>query len=171
MIARKAKQKDVGAIARVHVIAWQACYRSLLPDEFLDSLSLTDRENLWSKVLDQPGHDLLVCRSERQTVGFAACGPSRDLDKDASAVAEVYAIYVLPDFWGQGYGHVLWRRAEKDRALAKFMELDVWVLAANGRARKFYERQGCQEDPRANKDAHLGGVKLPEVRYVKQLGC
>jgi ribosomal protein S18 acetylase RimI-like enzyme len=76
---------------------------------------------------------------------------------------------VFPDFWGQGCGHILWRRAEKDLARAKCREVSVWVLGANERARKFYEREGCQADPRANKDAHIGGVKLPEKRYAKQL--
>ena len=124
---------------------------------------------MWHRVLDQPGHLLFVCRSERRTVGFVACGPSRDQDKDASTVAEVYAIYVFPDFWGQGCGHILWRRREGSCAGKIQGGQCVGVLGANERARKFYEREGCQVDPRANKDAHIGGVKLPEKRYAKQL--
>jgi len=124
MTVRKATQTDVGPIAHVHVAAWQACYRGLMPDEFLDRLSVSDREASWRKALDAAGRTLLVCRSERQTVG-AACGPTRYQDKDASLVGELYAFYVLPDFWGGECGHALWKCVEKEIALAKFDELNV----------------------------------------------
>lgn len=136
-----------------------------MPDEFLDRLSVSDRDASWRKALDAAGRILLVCRSGGQTVGFAACGPTRDQDKDASLVGKLYAIYVLPDFWGGGCGHALWKRVEKEIALAKFEELNVWVLDANTHARQFYEREGCRMDTNAGKDAHIGGIKLPEVRY------
>lgn len=169
MRVRKAKQGDVPSIAGVHVTAWQACYRGIMPDEFLDRLSVSDREPIWHRELGATNRLVLVARSQRKTLGFTACGPSRDQDKDATLVAEVYAIYVLPDLWGQGCGYSLWRRAEKELVRAKFAELNVWVLAANERARNFYEREGCQLDSTTSKDAHVGAAKLPEVRYSKRL--
>jgi len=105
-----------------------------MPDEFLDRLSISEREAIWCNTLDAAGRVLFVCRFERRTVGFAACGPNRDQDKDFSLVGELYAIYVLPDFWGRGCGHALWKRIEKEIASAKFEELNIWVLGANARA-------------------------------------
>jgi GNAT superfamily N-acetyltransferase len=101
-------------------------------------------------------------------VGFAACGPTRDLDKDAALVGELYAIYVLPDFWGEGCGHAMCERLEMLTS-AKFIQVNLWVLDGNARARQFYEREGFRIGPGASKDAQGGSVKLPEVRYWKSL--
>jgi GNAT superfamily N-acetyltransferase len=150
-------------------MTWQTCYRGLMPDEFLAGLSVQEREPGWRKIIDAPGSMSFVCRSQRQTVGFAACGFTRDADKDPAVVGELYAIYVLPDFWGKGYGHALWRRVGRDLILAKFKEVNLWVLHGNARGRRFYEREGFQIDSAPIKEAHVGGVKLPEVRYWKRL--
>jgi GNAT superfamily N-acetyltransferase len=107
-----------------------------MPDEFLAGLSVQEREPGWRKIIDATGSMSFVCRSQRQTVGFAACGSTRDADKDPAVVGELYAIYVLPGFWGRGYGHALWRRVGRELILAKFKEVNLWfstaMLAAGG---------------------------------------
>jgi len=75
-------------------------------------------------------------------VDFAACGPTRDLDKDAAFVGELYAIDVLPDFWGEGCGHAMCKRVERVLTSAKFIEVNLWVLDGNARARQFMNVRG-----------------------------
>lgn len=53
--------------------------------------------------------------------------------------------------------------------LAKFKEVNLWVLHGNARGRRFYEREGFQTDSAPVKEAHVGSVKLPEVRYWKSV--
>ena len=142
MRVRRATQTDVETIASVHVATWRACYRNLIPEEFLARLSAQDREPGWRKLIDTAGRTIFVCRPQRQTVGFAACGPTRDVDKDAALVGELYAIYVLPDFWGEGCGHAMCKRVERVLTSTKFIEANLWVLDGNARARQFYEREG-----------------------------
>lgn len=168
MRVRKATQTDAGPIAHVHVTAWQACCRGMMPDEFLDRLSVSDREASWRKALHAAGRIFLVCRSERQTVGFAACGPTRDQDKDASLVDELYAIYVLPDFWGGGdaamlCGSVSRRRFGNIRGAERLVAQRQHARQAVLRARRLPDGYD------AVKDAHIAGIKLPEVRYSKRL--
>src|SRR5262245_53640286 len=92
MRVRKAKQGDVTSVARVHVTAWRACYSGIMPKDFLDRLSPVERAEGWRTFLEKSGRTLLVCQSEGDIVGFfAACGRSRDQDKEASRVGEVYA--------------------------------------------------------------------------------
>ena len=43
MEIRPAEPEDALAVARVHVRTWQAAYRSLLPDHYLDQLRAEDR--------------------------------------------------------------------------------------------------------------------------------
>ena len=169
MLVRRASRGDLLAVAQVHVLTWQTCYRGLMPDAFLDGLSVSEREASWQKFLEQPQRVLLVCRAERKTVGFASFGMTRDSDRDPASVGELYAIYVVPEFWGRGCGRALWQRARKDLLRAGFSEVTLWVLEANARAREFYQRQGFHRDPAASKEAHVSGVKLPEVRYSLRL--
>ena len=48
---RPARPEDSEAIGRVHIAAWQAAYRGLMPDEFLDGLDGTARGERWHSAL------------------------------------------------------------------------------------------------------------------------
>jgi len=170
MSIRVAVEADLAAIARIHVVTWQTCYRGIMPDEFLDRLSVRAREETWGKLVQAAAQRLLVCEAKGEAVGFAACGPTRDSDKDPAIVGELYAIYVLPNHWGQGCGHLLKESVEQELVRSKFKEMTLWVLEANARARCFYAREGFVVDPSASQQAAVGGSKLPEVRYWKALG-
>jgi hypothetical protein len=56
---RSATPGDARAIATIHVEAWRAAYRGIVPDEYLDSLSIDGRESTWRQNLlaaePQPG--------------------------------------------------------------------------------------------------------------------
>jgi len=96
-------------------------------------------------------------------VGFASVGPSRD----ERGIGEVYAIYVDPEDWSQGAGGALLEHAEQ-RLARDFDEATLWVLAANARARRFYEHAGWSCDG-ANKVEERLGVRSEETRYRKRL--
>lgn len=51
MKVRGASGDDAAAIAEIHVRSWQAAYRGVLPDELLDSLSVSERETSWRALL------------------------------------------------------------------------------------------------------------------------
>jgi hypothetical protein len=54
MLIRDALQTDAAGIARVHVNSWRSTYRGIVPDQFLDSLSLERREQYWHDLLSDP---------------------------------------------------------------------------------------------------------------------
>jgi len=43
MLLRPAEPRDALEVARVHIGTWQAAYRGLVPDEYLDSLKIEER--------------------------------------------------------------------------------------------------------------------------------
>ena len=43
VLIRPAKSDDALEVARVHVRSWQAAYRGLLPDDYLDDLRAEER--------------------------------------------------------------------------------------------------------------------------------
>ena len=59
---RDARAGDVDEIGRVHVRAWQAAYRGVMPDEYLDGLEIGDRVAMWSASWRNPTR-INGCRS------------------------------------------------------------------------------------------------------------
>jgi hypothetical protein len=55
VFVRKAKLGDEASIARVHVAAWKAAYTEFMDSEFLNSLSIVRRKEIWENALRQPG--------------------------------------------------------------------------------------------------------------------
>ncbi len=102
-------------------------------------------------------------RADGELVGFARVGPTRDDDLAPQGLWELYAIYLAPSAWGLGGGSQL-LRATLASVPDGVPATALWVLAGNGRGRRFYERHGYVADGSA-KTIDLGGAALDEVRY------
>jgi L-amino acid N-acyltransferase YncA len=162
MRIREATVADARAIAEVHVTAWRVTYAGIVPAAHLASLSVEERAGRWSKILTgQDGTFTYVAVDEDgQIVGFASGGPQRE--GDPAYVGELYAIYLLPDHKGKGYGRRLASTVARRLAREGMPSMLVWVLAENY-ARGFYERLGgalVGEQP-----ITIGGAELREVAY------
>jgi GNAT superfamily N-acetyltransferase len=169
-LIRKAGVADARAIAEIGVLGWQAAYRGILPDAFLDVLSVDARETAWRMMLesDEAGEaPAWVAERDRRVIGFVAGGPPRD-DDVPSPAAEVYAIYVMPDTWRSGAGRGLLTTAVDHWKVRGATTLALWVLEANARGRAFYEAMGWRADGRRQEIA-FGGFAATEVRYRVRL--
>jgi GNAT superfamily N-acetyltransferase len=163
---RRALPADARAIAEVTVRGWQTAYRDLMPDEFLDGLSVAGREAAWREMLDRDaGGGVPAWLAERggRGVGFVSSGPPRDHDVPLPA-AEVYAIYVLPEEWRTGIGRSLLEAAVGHWRSHGATTLVLWVLEGNGPARAFYEALGWEPDGGRQK-LEIAGTSLAELRY------
>ncbi len=104
---REAAPADARACAEVHVEGWRWAYRGLLPDGYLDRVSVEDRERTWREGVAGSGERVAwVAEREGRVIGLCVTGPSEDADADRST-AEVYAIYLLPEVVGTGVGRAL----------------------------------------------------------------
>ncbi|MFD3500568.1 GNAT family N-acetyltransferase [Streptomyces sp. NPDC058678] len=158
---------DCDRVSEIRVRGWRSAYRGLMPQSFLDALSVTKeaerRRSLFSARASD-GVVNLVAERGGEIVGWAAHGPYRDGDT-RNADAELYAIYVDSAYLGSGVGRALLEEsAEQCRAQAR---LFLWVLKGNTRARRFYERAGFLPDG-AEEPFEVDGVLVPEVRYVRE---
>jgi GNAT superfamily N-acetyltransferase len=75
---------------------------------------------------------------------------------------ELYAIYLLAPYQGQGIGRRLAITIVNRLMEEGMTALLIWVLAANP-SRKFYERLGGR--PVHEKPITIGGVSLTEIAY------
>src|SRR3954467_1284830 len=78
---RRAVPDDAPALAAVHVRAWQAAYRGMMSDDYLDGLDVTEREHRWSAWLSHE-HGILVVEDDAAGVaGFAITGTVRNSEE------------------------------------------------------------------------------------------
>ena len=168
MIIRPAEESDALGVAQVHVQTWQTAYRGLVPDEYLDALSVEKRKIAWSETIRKQTPELWISESNSVLTGWVAFGPSRDAAA-APSTAELEAIYVMPAYWGTGTGRGLWLAARKRLVERQFARATLWVLTQNVRAIRFYAAAGFQPDPASQKQIAIGGAALTEIRYEAPL--
>jgi ribosomal protein S18 acetylase RimI-like enzyme len=164
---RDARPSDAQAIAAVHVASWHYAYRGLLPDAFLDRLSVEDRERSWGTALADPAYGVVVAEDAGRVVGFVSFGPSRD-EGASDRTAEIPAIYVDPEVLGTGVGRRLFDAAVGRLREAGYARATLWVLEANDRARRFYEKAGWSWDGTVSHH-QFECANEPIVRYAVDL--
>ena len=164
---RDATRADAHAIAEIHVAAWRAAYRDLMPQGYLASLSIDERARMWEKTIAQLGPArLALAEFDGSIAGFCLYGPTRDR-AEAADVAEIYAVNVHPSRWRQGAGRLLCEHALREAAAREHSAMTLWVMSGNGRARRFYQRLGFATDGAARTNTQLIGSPFDEVRYRK----
>lgn len=182
---RTAVSSDADAVAGIHVRSWQAAYRGLIDQSFLDALSVADRADRWRGIFADP-HPLtiatLVAVRDDTILGWTSFGASRDPEpapepapepepEPASAPTpegEIYGIYADPDSWSTGVGHALLTAAEQQIVQAGHTRAHLWVLDGNDRADAFYASHGWVADG-ATKTEERPQLTLAEHRRVKLL--
>jgi ribosomal protein S18 acetylase RimI-like enzyme len=153
-------QADVRGLMRVHGLAWREAYAGLLPDEILQQQSAdpSDEEvQHWSEELRQNRNGVLVATDTNETIrGFADIQWSED-------EAELKAIYVEPDYWGQGIGTAL-----LERCLELFPDgvdtLRLEMLSDNETGREFYEARGFERT--GTSEHEIGDESYPTDIYT-----
>lgn len=163
MLLRAAQPEDAAAVAGVHVRSWQVGYRELLPHRYLDGLRPEDRARRYTFGGLDPRQPQTIVAVERGAIcGFATTGPCRGDDRRGTG--ELLALYVDPDCWGLGVGRALIREARVRLARLGFVNADLWVLAGNERAQRFYRIDGWIPDG-SRRLYEVWGVTLDEIRY------
>ncbi|MFT4235861.1 MAG: GNAT family N-acetyltransferase [Microbacterium sp.] len=167
-IVRAATVDDAHAIAVIHVRGWQTGYAGLMPQDFLDALSIEQREEGWRSILSsgEGASHQLVAERDGDVIGMASAGHARD--EDAEDRGELWGIYVHPDVYSTGAGHALITAVEDALRADGFTSASLWVLEGNHRATDFYERHGWLEDG-ARKVDERPDLVLHERRRVKLL--
>ena len=99
-------------------------------------------------------------RARQKVVGFAGYGAYRD--DTLPDCGEVFAIYVLAAYHGQGIGYALMNAAIEK--LSAYKKIAVWVLKGNERAIRFYERCGFRFD--GAEEQIMLGVPNIELRMI-----
>lgn len=172
VVVRRAVLGDADDIGSVHVRAWQVGYREHMPHDYLDALSVPDRQASWRVGLAEVAvdRDVVVIEDpvDRHVCGFSIVGDPRNAGTGLPDEGELYAINLEPEAWGRGLGAPLLEGAVEALRRRGAAVAYLWVLEGNARARRFYEREGWSPDGGV-KDDDFGGRLLREVRYRRVL--
>jgi len=157
---RKATPSDARGIAKVHVDSWITTYRHIVPDEYLDGLKYEEREKQWKRNL-QHSTAFVAENKTGEVIGFADAGKERSGDYQDIG-GEVYSIYILKAYQGQGVGKLLMQAISKELLDRSIQSMLVWVLKEN-QSSGFYENLGGKVID--EKYITIAGKQIPELAY------
>ena len=160
MKIRQAKIEDAAGIAAVHVDSWRSTYQGIVAQSYLDSLSYSEREELWLTAIPY-GHIFVTENEQGKIVGFATAGKERSGHYPAYQ-GELNAIYILAEYQGHGIGKALMRQAVQHLQEKGFTSMLVLVLE-NNPSTAFYEAIGGEKIDVI--DVEIGGECLREAVY------
>ena len=128
--------------AYVHWKSWQEAYAGIIDQTYLDSLTLDKCEQIAYRWTD----NILIAKDGDSVVGFVGYGKYRNDELENSG--EVFALYILSQYYGKRVGYRLMQAALSK--LADYPKIAVRVLKENIRAIRFYERCGFRFDGSEN---------------------
>lgn len=150
---------DRMAISKIYEESWKYAYKNIIPQGFLDSIP----KGRWASNIDNQGRKTLVCVDNGKMIGTSSFSKSRF--EQFPGWGEIISIYLLPDYFGKGYGKPLLEAALLELKRQGYENVFLWVLEENIRARKFYTKLGFKLTDDSLVD-NIGGKDLREVRYV-----
>ena len=124
VIKKMETDAEIKGKAYVHWKSWQEAYSGIVDQRYLDSLTLDKCEKIAFRRTD----NVIIANDELENAG------------------EVFAIYILSQYYGKGIGYRLMQTALSE--LADHSKIAVWVLKENTKAIRFYERCGYRFDGR-----------------------
>jgi GNAT superfamily N-acetyltransferase len=155
------------AVARVHVGSWQAAYRGLMPDAYLDGLRAEDRAARYD--FANPGQSwpyTIVVENGGAIRGFVSTRETSE--PEVAGYGELCALYVDPEHWGRGLGAALVAAGRERLSGLGFRKAFLWVLVGNVRADRFYRIDGWQPDG-MRRTATVWDATVEEIRYQRDL--
>ena len=160
---------DAPRVGELHVRAWQAAYRGVMPDAYLEGLRAEERAEMWRAAVEADRADvgLDVIEADEQIAGFACYGPQHGGDDPSTG--ELVAINLDPDHWRLGLRRQLIRHVTSELGRMAYRRAVLWVVRENDRARRFYEAEGWSYDAGSDRTDTVQDATVDEVRYSRDL--
>ncbi len=157
IIIKKLETDDeIRGKAFVHWRGWHEAYPGLVSQEYLDRLTLETCEQKAFAWRD----NILVAKDGERVVGFVGYGPRGEA---AQTVGEVFALYILKEYYGTGLGRRLMDAAIEQ--LSAYPKIALWMVKGNGRALRFYEKYGFA--PTGN-EKHVSSVSAQGIELMRE---
>lgn len=150
---RKMKRSDCADVTHVVTVAWNETYRGIVDDSILDDLykNEDERTNRSISRFDDNNNHSFVLEVNDKIVGFINVGSADD--EEFLNCGEIYALYIISEYKGQGYGRKLISEGINELKNMGYNKMIISCLQGN-KTNDFYK--------------HIGG-KLIKTRIFKKL--
>ncbi len=151
---REAKREDCFIIPKITTICWQETYPGIVSEAFLTKLKLNEKDRIQKAYAEfnSTPYQELVLEVNGKVVGFVRYGSSSY--PKIPQCGEIFALYILKDYQGYGYGKKLVNAALAKLKNQGFKAVIIGCLAEN-KSNDFYK--------------HIGG-KLIDTQYYTGTG-
>ena len=159
---RNAEAAEAGIISCQMNAGYKAAYHGMMDESYLSSLT----DDHWMPVIRSSLKRVDICvlaEAEGEIIGSSVFGNMPD-DRDT---AQLYAIYLHPDYIGKGIGHVLYEKTESQMRLRGCKYCMLEALSENKRAVLFYKKHGFIE--KNTFTVHENGMSLICMSMEKSL--
>ena len=168
IIIRQATEVDIPDIAAIHVAGWQGAYGGIVDQGYIDRFTIDVRIEKWTEYFTSGETNTLIACAGKTPVGFLGFGALRTPPAGTSKIrplysSEIYALYLMPEYFRQGVGTALMQDAAKALRQQKHQSTCLWVLDKNKRACSFYEKMGGKRI--GKKIVEFGPTKAKEICY------
>ena len=152
--------KELASVAsRIYAKSWKTAYKNIIPQRYLDDLS----PEHWTSFLENSPFQNYILEDNGVFVATSSIVKARDYKYDG--YGEIVSIYVLPEYFGKGYGTFLFNYMTDKLQLMGCRRMCLWVLEDNYNARRFYEKMGFVANG-DKKQCRIGGKEFTEICYV-----
>ena len=146
---REATEADIPDLARIHLASKLAAEIGIINSVFLESKTQSEYEEKWKCFLADEDSQKYIGFVDGKVIGLISFGPLRTPPPGISKIrpqytSEIFAIYVDPEHFKQGYGKALLKFAVERLKEQKHHSLCLWALKDNKRACGFYDELGGQ---------------------------
>lgn len=151
-VIRERKKEDCKAIAHITTRGWNETYKGIVPDYFLEELKHNENERAtqMTNKFDENDNNQIVLEVNGKVVGFCNFGKSND--EEIENCGEIFALYILSEYKGNGYGKKLVEYAQEK---LKEMGFDKFIIAClkGNPSNEFYK--------------HIGGKYIKDGEFKK----
>ena len=161
---RKARLSDAQEIASIHVNSWKSAFEDLMPERYINSYTLEDRNAEWIKVLGSASESVIIAEDKSRLVGFLSYSES----ENSLGTLDLNKLYLCPSIYGEGVGYLLMKQMENEAQTACIDLIRLYVLDKNQSAINFYSKQGFEFGDGCESE-EFEGETIIDVLMVKQL--
>lgn len=155
---RLANQEDIHQIAKLYVDSWKRTYQGLIPESYLNGLTVESLCKRWGDYIKEPKQGIFVAVDHKKVLGFGAFKPYHRIDD----CIYVDSLHVEPSFQGKGIGSALIKRIYAVGEEESYSKMAICIVKGNDRARELYVKLGAKHF-RDKVDDFTGEITYSEI--------
>ena len=140
MNIREANAEDIEPIASLYVMNWKKTYVGLLPDNFLNGLTVNEGIKKWQEYLNKEKHRIFVAYENEKILGFSACKE----DEELKNCLYLDSLHVSETSRGKGVGPKLINTVGSYAYIKGYEHMSICIVKGNDNAKRIYKKMGAK---------------------------